>query len=169
MPASLKLKDYVPDVTAAPSSVAERISVIEELGRDIRGEGAIHDLERDVATLRRGTERLITESRQERPPNLDALIRNLLAEERRADAESRAQIKSATRALRLIRKAPVAYRDAVEPLMKRMIDLLQEQKEILRDARWQLMIVRANSVPEGRGPVFDDAKALKRYLKRSKS
>jgi hypothetical protein len=169
MAASLKLKDYVPDVGAAMSSVADRISAIEELGRDVRGEGAVHDLEREVANLRRGTERLIAESRQRRPGNLDALIQNLLAEERRADADSRAQIKSAMRALRLLKKAPPAYRKAVEPLMTRMIDLLQEQKEILRDARWQLMAVKADAVPEGRGSVFDDPKALKRYLARRKT
>jgi len=169
MPASLKLKNYVPDLASATSSVAERISAIEDLGRDVRGEGAINDIEREVTTLRRGTERLIAESRQRRPPNLDALIENLLSEERRVDADSRAQIKSAMRALRLLKKAPPAYRKAVEPLMARMIDLLHEQKEILRDARWQLMAIRADTVPEGRGPVFEDPKALRRYLARRKS
>ena len=169
MATSLKLKDYVPDVKTATSSVAERISAIEELGRDVRGEGAIQHLEREVSNLRRGTERLIAESRQRRPANLDALIDNLLVEERRADMDSRAQIKSAMRALRLLKKAPSAYRKAVEPLMTRMIDLLQQQKEILRDARWQLMLVKADSLPERRGPIFDDPKALKRYLTRRKA
>jgi hypothetical protein len=168
MAASLKLKDYVRDVTLAPSSVAERLTIIEDLGRDVRGEGSIQALEREVSALRRGTERLIAQSRQRRPGNLDALIANLLIEERKAEAESRPQIKSAMRALRLIKKSPTAYRRAVEPLMRRMIELLEEQKEILRDARWQLMIVRADAAPEGRGQVFDDPKALRRYLARPK-
>ena len=168
MSALLKLKDYVPDVTVAPLSVAGRITAIRELGRDIRGEGSILALERDVAALRRGTERLIAESRHRRPGNLDALIDNLLAEERRADAESRPQIRAARRDLRLLKTTPTAYRRAVEPLMRRMIDLLEEQMEILRDARWRLIVIRADSVPEGRGEVFDDSKALKRYLTKSK-
>jgi hypothetical protein len=169
MAASLKLKDYVPDVKSATSSVAERISAIEELGRDVRGEGAIHDLEREVANLRRGAERLVAESRQRRPGNLDALIEKLLTDERQADEDSRALIKSTKRALRLVKKAPPAYRKAVEPLMTRTIDLLQEQKEIRRDARWQLMLIKADAVPEGRGLVFDDPKALKRHLTRRRA
>ena len=158
----LKLKDYVPDVASAP--IGDRISAIEALGRDVRGEGTIQTLERELAALRRGTARLIAESRHKRPANIDALIDNLLAEERKADQDSRSQIKAAKRGLRALKNAPAVYRRAVEPLMRRMIDLLEEQKEILRDTRWQLMVIRAENVPEGVGPVFDDAKALRRHL-----
>lgn len=166
MGAMLKLKDYVPDVTSAP--IGDRISAIEALGRDVRGEGAIHSLEREIAALRRGTARLITESRHKRPANIDALIDNLLAEERKADQDSRSQIKAAKRGLRALKSVPQGYRRAVEPLMRRMIDLLEEQKEILRDTRWQLMVIRADDVAEGVGPVFDDPKALRRYLTKSR-
>ncbi len=43
-----------------------------------------------------------------------------------------------------------------------------ESQEVLRDARWQLMVIRAESVPEGRGPVFADPKALRRYLAKTR-
>ena len=164
MAAILKFKDYVPGVAFAPYSITARISAIEELGRDVRGEGAIRDLECELRALRRGTERLIAERRRKPPANLEALIDNLLAEERRADLESRPQIEAARRGLRLLKKAPAGYRRVVEPLMRRMIDLLQKQKEILRDARWQLMVIRAEGIPEGRGAIFDDPRALRRYL-----
>jgi len=108
-------------------------------------------------------------ARDGQPENIEELIDQLLQLERRMEGQWREGIRNGERLLRLLKKAPPSHRSSMEPLVRKILDTLQEVKETTRDARWQLIVVRAEMLPKGEGPVFDNGRELGQALDKLKA
>jgi hypothetical protein len=170
MGAALRLEDFMPDpeatVSLAANALAEtdagnaqRVSDLEKL---------LEENSRSVARIRAGAARLVAAARNEQPENIEELIDQLLQLERRMEGQWGEGIRNGERLLRLLEKAPRSHRSSMEPLVGKILDTLQEVKETTRDARWQLIVVRAEMLPKGEGPVFDNARELGQALDKLK-
>jgi len=101
-------------------------------------------------TLEGGSVRLLAAAKAEvpagGPANLDELIDGLLELEENAHALFGP----------LLRQAEAARAAWSEPLVRAL--------EALRDSRWQLMVLRADTDQDDDSPTFSDADQLRRFL-----
>lgn len=172
MGAALRLEEFVPDRKAMASLASVSLADIGpgRMSRDKRkDEEFIRGLSAALAEMRDGMARLVSEARSRHPENIEELIDQLLEWERGLDADFSSEFKAGEELPRLMKKVPRPYRTSVEPNLREALDILQEGKEAVRDARWQLIVVRADMLPKGEGPVFDNARELGQALDKLKA
>ncbi len=143
---NLPLRDFLPVYSG------EIREAVPDYGHELE-EGAPMELNtyRGLAkTLEAGSVRLLAAAKAEAPAggpaNLDELINGLL------------QLEQTAHALfgPLLRQAETARAAWSEPLVRAL--------EALRDSRWQLMVLRADTERDGDSPTFSDADQLRRFL-----
>ena len=170
MGAALRLEDFLPDpqamVCIASNALAEMDAGVAQRFGDL--EKLLEENSHSLGRIRAGAARLVAAARDEQPQNIEELIDQLLQLERRMEGQWGEGIRNGERLLRLLKQAPRSDRSSMEPLVRKILDTLQEVKETTRDARWQLIVVRAEMLPKGEGPVFDNARELGQALDKFK-
>jgi|1185.fasta_scaffold25484_5 hypothetical protein len=91
----------------------------------------------------------------ERPDDLDETIDSLLETEEEFKREL----------LPYVDRARQRQTAASDSLSSRWIEAILGGLRVLRDLRWDLMALRAETEPPGDAPVFDNPRALLEYLK----
>lgn len=114
--------------------------------------------------LARGIEAVKRQISAGKPPDLDETIDSLLRREQQMARTLAPYMKQAKRALRDLKRVSPARRDALSPIYRQYIDTACRILEALRDARWQLMALRAESTHK-QGPTFHNPKELKRHFR----
>lgn len=99
------------------------------------------------------------------PSDIDETIELLEREDGAFIREFAAAIKKARKP---IERIPKRHADRARQIAREIDwfeNIIVQHEELLRDLRWQLMVVRAESRRDKSGPVFDDPNALRRYLR----
>lgn len=128
-----------------------------------RMETSQHKVESEFAALLKVLDGEIREGQ----PSLDVdeVLEFLNANEERLKASMLPNIKETERILReVIFKLPPEIRGRALHVHKRRLANMYRALEFMRDARWQMMSLRADRDRAEVGPTFEDAGALERYL-----
>lgn len=91
-------------------------------------------------------------------------IEMLEAIERQVGSDLRTSSQVMRRTLKMMMKIRPQVAKKLEPLVDHYESGAPKYLERIRDMRWRLMALGAEQVRDERGPVFDNAKDLERYL-----
>ncbi|HVF58321.1 MAG TPA: hypothetical protein VNJ70_00685 [Thermoanaerobaculia bacterium] len=175
---ALRLEDYAPTdfkvrVAARPAAlVAERSTSDDALNKALdatRLQFQEHtaELETRLSSFKQGFARLVHNAEEYlskgTPVDLAGVITQLRSMEEIAQGDVEPLVNGARSYRALAMKLPPGLRAREVALWDRHINTLLQLPEILRDARWQLLAVRAGAEKQT-GRRFDSADELARYL-----
>ncbi|HEY4595518.1 MAG TPA: hypothetical protein VIJ02_03895 [Thermoanaerobaculia bacterium] len=143
-PLSDALRDFEPAETAVRARQAPRLEDVRAIEANLErlqscSRKIFEEMERKVAA-------------GERPEDLDETIDSLLETEEEFKRE-------------LLPYVDRARQQQADSLSSRWIEAILGGLRVLRDLRWDLMALRAETEPPGDAPVFDNPRALLEYLK----
>ena len=130
---------------------------------DTRGAAIRDSLVAALADMQSDLDALVATIQDDEPDEIEERIDWLLEQERWLDQELSDEFARGEQVLRLLRPAPKAKRNSVEPVLRECLDVLQRAKEALRDARWRLIIVLGDKL-EGMTDVIEGAAGLESAL-----
>lgn len=129
----------------------------------------VDSLYADILAEGLGYDRLVQSARSEiangGPANLDALIAELLEREQTWASALTPKIKKAKRFLASVQHDEAFRAVGLIPILKKEIDAMALAMEQIRDARWQMMVVKAEVGKRDILPATSDPAILRRHLR----
>ena len=120
--------------------------------------GAVHEAMRRAIDVAAATAALISVT------EWDRVIAQLEEAESGLRTDDEKMDRLVDQAVKIAKRVRPGAARRLAPLVRRYRDLAAANKEQLRDARWQLMALRAERFREEKGPVFADPADLRQYL-----
>ncbi len=147
----------------------ERAETADRTGQAPRLED-VRAIEQNLEKLRDGGRSLFQSMERkvaagELPEELDGTIDSLLETEEEFKREFLPHLELARQRKAAVSSSAVKASASTASLWDRWIDAILGGLRVLRDLRWDLMALRAETEAPGDSPVFDDSRDLLEYLK----